>query len=116
MQSSEITIEDIADRVGVSLDSLSSGECSRVALLDLAKFCVDWKLIGKRLGLTDAEITAMDSDSKKEEEKRVGMLEKWKDKLAYTATYGAFIEAPLASGMTQAAVEASKIIREALSD
>ena len=41
---------------------------------------------------------------------------KWKDKFAYTATYGAFIEALLASGMTQAAVEASKIIREALSD
>ena len=115
-QSRRITSADIAARFGVSLDSLSSTECSRVVLLDLAKFCVNWKLIGRRLGLTDAEITAIDSDHKKEEEKRVGMMEKWKDKRAYTATYLVFVEALLATGMTQDAIESMKVIGAALSD
>ena len=115
-QSLRITSADIAARVGVSLDSLSSVECSRAVLLDLAKFCVDWKLIGRRLGLTDAEITAIDSDNKKEEEKRVGMMEKWKDKFAFRATYLVFIKALLAVGMTQGALESMKVIGAALND
>ena len=109
-QSPRITSADIATRVGVNLDRLSSMECSRDVLLDLAKFCVDWKLIGRRLGLMDGEITAIDSDHKKEEEKRVGMVEKWKDKFAFKATYLVFIEALLAIGMTQDAIESMKVI------
>ena len=115
-QSPRITSEDIAARVGVSLDSLSSMECSRDVLLNLAKFCVNWELIGRCLGLTDAEITAIDNDNKKEEVKRVRMMEKWKDKFAFRATYLAFIEALLAVGMTQDATESMKVIGAALSD
>ena len=56
---------------------------------------MDWKLIGKHLGLTEAEITAVDGDNRTVEEKRVGMLEKWKGKLAYRATYHMLIESLL---------------------
>ena len=115
-QSPRITSEDIAARAGVSFDSLSNSQCSQVVLLDLARFCVKWKLIGRRLGLTDAEVSAIDSDHKKEEEKRVGMMEKWRDIFAYRATYLAFIEALLATGMTQNAIESMKVIGAALSD
>ena len=109
-----ITIEDVANRASVSLDTLSD-ECCQTVLLDLAKYCVDWQLVGKRLGLTVADITAVDNDNSTEDRKRVGVLEKWKDRCAFRATYHVLIEALLSQGMIQAAVEACKVIGAASS-
>ena len=103
-----ITIEDVANRAGVSLDTLSD-ECSQTALLDLAKYCDKWKLIGQHLGLTEAEISEVDGDSPTAQEKRVGMLMKWKETSLRTS-YRVLIEALLSQGMTQTAVEACKVI------
>ena len=58
-----ITVEAAAARAGIGLDTLSN-ECSQRILCNLSEFCVDWKLIGKRLGLTEAEITAVDGDNR----------------------------------------------------
>ena len=109
-----ITIEDVANQASISLDTLLD-ECSPTVLLDLAKYCVDWQLVGKRLGLPDADITAIDNDNTTEDRKRVGVLEKWKDRCAFRATYHVFIEALLSQGMSQAAVEACKVIGAASS-
>ena len=72
---------------------------------------MDWKLIGKHLGLTEAEISAVDGDNRTVEEKRVGMLEKWKGKFAYRATYHKLIESLLSVGKSTDAIEACKVIR-----
>ena len=104
-----ITIEDVVNRAGISLDTLSA-ECSQTMLLDLAKYCVDWQLIGKRLGLTNADITAVDNDNNIEDRKRVDVLERWKERFSFRATYRVFIEALLSQGRTQDAVEACKVI------
>ena len=37
---------------------------------------MDWKLIGRRVWLTEADLTAVDGDNRTVEEKRVGMMEK----------------------------------------
>ena len=109
-----ITIEDVANQASISLDSLSE-ECSRTVLFDLAKYCIDWQLVGKRLGLSDTDITAVDSDNNTKDRKRVGVLEKWKDRCAFKATYRVFIEALLSQGMAQTAIEACKVIGTAAS-
>ena len=106
-----LSIEAAADRAGVRLDILSK-ECS-IKPVDLAKFCVKWRLIGKHLGLTEAEISAVDGDNRTVEEKRVGMLEDWRSKFAYKATYRALIEALLAEGRSAEAIEACKVIKAA---
>lgn len=80
-------------------------------LLDVAKLCVDWQLIGRHLKLTDAEITAVNGDNGTVEEKRIAMLQKWKEKLAFKATYRALIEALLAAGKASCAVDVAKIIK-----
>ena len=59
---------------------------------------MDWQLIGRYLNLTDAEIAAVDGDNRTVEEKRAGMLGKWKEKFAYKATYQTLIEVLLAIG------------------
>ena len=103
-----ITIEDVVSQAGISLDTLSK-ECSQTVLLDLANYCDKWKLIGQRLGLTRTEISDIDGDNKTAQEKKVGMLMKWKEK-SLTTSYRVFIEALLSQGRTQDAIEACKVI------
>ena len=76
-------------------------------LLDVAKLCVEWQLIGKYLKLTEA---AADGDKETVEEKRVAMLGKWRDKFAYKATYQVLTDAPLAAGKSLCAIDVAKII------
>ena len=104
-----ITLEDVAFQAGIELDALSK-ECSEAVLLNVAKLCVDWQLIGKHLKLTESEITAVDGNNGTVEEKRIAMLQKWKEKLAFKATYRALIEALLAAGKASCAVDIAKII------
>ena len=79
-------------------------------LLDVAKLCVGWQLIGQYLKLTDAEISAVDGDKGTVEEKRIAMLGKWREKFAYKATYQVLIEALLAAGKSLCAIDVAKII------
>ena len=106
-----LSVEEAADRAGLRLDILSK-EYS-VKPIDLARFCMNWNLIGKHLGLTEADLTAVDGDNRTVEEKRVGILEKWKSKFAFKATYRAFIEALLAEGRCEDAIGACKVIKAA---
>ena len=107
-----VSIEEAADNASVGLDILSK-VCSDAVSLDLANFCVQWKSIGMRVGLTEGDLTAVDGDNRTEEEKRIGMLKKWKSKFAFKATYRALIEALLAAGRSAEAIEACKVIKAA---
>ena len=106
----DITIEDVAMKADIPVDALSN-ECTKEVVLEVAKLCVDWKLIGKYLKLTEAEIAAVDGDRSTVDEKRIAMLEKWKNKLAFKATYGVLIEARLVAGKASSAIDIAKIIR-----
>lgn len=81
-------------KAGISMDILEQ-ECSAEMLPNLAKYCVDWKLIGFHLKLTTAEIAAIDGDNCTVDEKRVGMLFRWRGKLAFKATYRVLVQALL---------------------
>ena len=107
-----ISIEEATDSAGVGIDVLSK-VCSDAVSLDLANFCVQWKSIGRRVGLTEGDLTAIDEDKKTAKEKRVGMLNEWKSKFAFKATYRALIEALLAEGRSAEAVEVCKVIKAA---
>ena len=71
---------------------------------------MDWQLIGFHLELTKADIVAVDGDYRSIDEKRIGMLGRWKEKLAFKATYRAFVEALLSCGKASDAIEACKAI------
>ena len=85
-------------------------ECSLEVLLSLAKHCVDWQLIGFHLKLTDGDLIAVDGDNWTVDEKRVGMLRRWKEQFAFKATYLLLIKAQFACGRTSDAINACKII------
>ena len=83
-------------------------QCSQRSLLQLAKLCVDWQLIALHLHLTEADVAAVDEEYRTVDQKRIGMLLKWKEKGAYKSTYKAFIEALLSCGRVSDAVDACK--------
>ena len=71
---------------------------------------MDWKLIGFHLKLTDGDITAVDGDNRTVDEKRVGMLRRWKEQLAFKATYLLLVKALLVCGRSSDAINACKTI------
>ena len=87
--------------------------CAHVHFSIHVNTCVDWKLIGRCVRVPEADLTAVDGDNRTVEEKRVGMMEKWKSNFAYKATYRTFIEALLAEGRCVDAIEACKVIQAA---
>ena len=103
-------MQEVATQAGIDNLDVFDQECSQKMLLKLAKHCVDWTLIGLYLDLTIADIAAVNGDYQTVDEKRAGMLGRWKEKFAFKATYRVFIEALLACGKTEDAVDACKII------
>ena len=76
---------------------------------------MDWQLIGFHLELTDSDISAVDGDNRTVDEKRVGVLRRWKEKFAFHATYRILIKSLLACGRTSDAVNACKAIISGIS-
>ena len=71
---------------------------------------MEWQLIGLHLKLTDSDIAAVDGDNRTVDEKRVGVLRRWKERFAFKATYLVLVQALLACGRTSDAVNACKAI------
>ena len=106
----EITMQEVATQAGIDNLDILNQECSPKMLLTLAQHCVDWRLIGLYLDLTKADIAAVDEDNRTADEKRAGILGRWKEQFAFKATYRIFIEALLACRKTEDAVDACKTI------
>ena len=104
------TLEDVADQAGLKTLDILDQECSQQVLLKLTEYCVQWQLIGFHLKLTEAEISAVDGDYRSVDEKRIGMLGRWKGKFAFKATYRVFIEALLSCGKASDAIDACRAI------
>ena len=110
MVDTSVSLQDILIQAGLQGTDILKQECSRQLLLSLAKCCVEWRRIALHLELTDADIAAIDGDNRTIDEKRIGMLVRWREKLAFKATYKVFVEALLACGRTSDAISACKII------
>ena len=107
-------MQEVATQAGIDKMDILDQECSQKMLLNLSKHCVNWRLIGHHLELTEAHIAAVDEDNRTADEKRVGMLGRWKGKFAFKATYRVFVEALLACERTEDAVDACRTIAKGL--
>lgn len=94
---------------GISMNILEQ-KCSSQMLPSLGKFCVDWKLVGFHLKLSPAEIAAIDGDNRMVDEKRIGLLVKWRERFSIGATYQVLVQALLDCGRTSDAVDVCKAI------
>lgn len=105
----QFTVEELAKEAGVSdldLDKV----CSHVDFLHVYKFIDPWDIIGHHLKLTQSQISALDSDYKTTDHKRLGTLQKWKETFAHQATYRVLIAALLACGKAEQGLEVCKLL------
>ena len=105
----DYTVDELADQAGArDLDR----ECTNVDFLDLHTFLDPWELIGQHLKLTQSQINAINEDYKTTDQKRLGLLQKWKEIFAHKATYRVLIAALLACGKAEQALEVCKILAQ----
>ena len=105
----QFTADELADQAGVrNLDQ----ECTNDDFLHLHKFCDPWELTGQHLKLTPSQISAVDGDYRTIDQKRLGVLQKWKETFAHKATYRVLITALLACEKAEQALEVCKILAQ----
>ena len=89
-----ITVEDLEQHFKIPKGALDK-EISSDHVREISAFLESWKLVAPHLGLSDGEIEAIENDRNTEEEKRLLMLQKWKQALVFKATYQKLIKALL---------------------
>ena len=105
----KITIDELVVQAGIEVINLDQ-QCNNDDFLTLYEFCDPWELIGQHLKLTRSQISAVDGDNKTMDQKRLGLLQKWKDTFAHKATYRVLVTALLACGKAEQALEVCKTL------
>jgi hypothetical protein len=109
MAGKEITLEDLTQKFSIS-SSVLENEVSDGDIREFAKFLESWKLVASHLGLSKGEIEAIDRDGESEEEKRLLMLQRWKQALVFKATYKEQINALLSVRRADLAVKVCQTV------
>ena len=94
MANKRITLEDLAERFKIPGSQLEN-EVSDDNIRKISAFLETWKLVAPYIALSEGDIEAIDRDGKSEEEKRLMMLQKWKQALVFKATYKELVNALL---------------------
>ena len=89
-----ITLEELTERFKLPSDVLKN-EVSVDDIKKISTFLESWKLIAPCLGLSEGDIEAIDRNGKSEEEKRLLMLQRWKQAFIFKATYKKLVNALL---------------------
>ena len=97
-------MEDLTQKFNISRSVLEN-EVSDDDIREIANFLESWKLVAPHLGLSKGEIEAIDRDGTSEEEKRLLMLQRWKQALVFKATYKELINALLSVRRADLAVK-----------
>ena len=108
-----ITLEELTERYKIPSDVLDI-EISIDDIRKISTFLESWKLVAPYLGLSEGDIQAVNRDGTSEEEKRLLMLQRWKQALIFKATYKKLVDAllsikraDLAANVCQTAVSSS---------
>ena len=88
------SLQDLIEKYHLTPRQLDK-EVSEEHLMDVSWIIADHETVGPELGLSDAEITAVNADGRTQQLKKIKMLKTWKQKSAWKATYRRLIEALL---------------------
>ena len=106
-----VTIDELVVQAGTQEINLDQ-QCHNNDFLSLYELCDPWELIGQHLKLTQSQISAVDGDNKTTDQKRLGLLQKWKEIFAHKATYRVLVTALLACGKAEQALEVCKTLAQ----
>ena len=112
MAEKSLTIEDLADHVGIKPGDLDK-KFSEKHLAKFAKCIANWEQFARPLGLSDQQVMEIRTDSNLNQEmKTVKMLEKWRKKNAFRATYKKVITICLELDDAELAIEVCELIKD----
>lgn len=106
---SPASVQEIVHRSGMTMEYLDQ-ECSQEVLLGVAHLCEPWETIGEGLNLSVNELSFIDYNYGNDEEKRVAVLERWKETFDFNATYRKLMEAFVSTGNARGAQEVCRIL------
>jgi len=106
---SGVTLAELLKEVGVSPIHLDK-TCTSEHLQAIALFLESWRTVAPHLGLSKVQVENIENDGKAESEKRQKMLESWKTKYAFKATYMVLVSALLKIGMADQAERVCRLL------
>ena len=102
-----VSLTSIVAEVGITLKDLDV-KISNENLLKVPLFLLEWRTVAPYLGLDEVDVEDIERDGKKEADKRLKMLQCWKSKFAFRATYEKLAKAFLTVGRAD---DAEKVCR-----
>ena len=87
----EITLEELLKEVGVHPEELNKS-ISDDHLRAIAIFLTSWRKVATYLKLSENDLDDVEREEKDEQDKRLKVLQKWKGKFGYKATYKKLVE------------------------
>ena len=86
-----ITLEELLKKVGVCPEKLDKS-ISDDHLREVASFLPSWRKVAVYLKLSENDLDDIEQEGKDEQDKRLRVLQKWKGKFGYKATYRMLVE------------------------
>ena len=103
------TLEDLVRKVRISLDVLEQ-KCSDEHLKSISLY-LDWRSVAPHLGLSERDIEDIEIENRRESERRLKVLQKWKRMFGYTATFRKLVEAILVVRNTEDAEYVCRLLK-----
>ena len=106
---SRVTLDELLEEEGVFSTQLDK-TCTREHLRGIAMFLESWRTVASHLGLSNAEVEEVQRDGTEEKERKRKILEVWKARFGFKATYKVLIEALLEIGRADQAQEVCHLL------
>jgi len=106
---SKITLSELLKETKVLPTQLGK-TCTTEHLRDIALFLESWQTVASHLGLSTTDVEQVERDAASEEIKRQKVLEMWKNRWAFKATYRVLIEALLKIGHADQAEKVCRLL------
>ena len=103
------TLEGLAKEVRISLHLLDQ-KCTDEHLVSISLF-LDWRSVAPHLGLSERDIEDIKAENTKESERRLKVLQTWRKKYGYMATFKSFINVLLAVGNADDAERVCRLLQ-----
>jgi len=110
MEGSEISLQDLVERFQLS-DELLDTSLSDEHLREASRIIDDHRILGPELGLKSVELKTINQEQSPELQ-RLATLEKWRQKLAWKATYRKLIEALLKCSRADVAEQVCELLAQ----
>ena len=103
-----ITLEELLKKVGVCREKFNDS-ISDEHLLEISMFLTAWRRVASFLGIKSNDLEDIEQE-KDEQVKRLNVLQKWKSRFGYKATYRKLVEVLLSLAMSDVAEKVCKLL------